>query len=379
MEKILKILFLLIVALALFLFFENNSKAQEIEKLKKEFENYKQNAKIELLNLQNQIDKLKERNEHLERIILQKDGTIEGKNKEIKQLKEELEKEQQELKNLEENLKTKEQEFGKIKQEYLDLLLELNESVKWFKNNSAIEQKYSWKSDILIERVTKDCVFKDKLNLACISHLMENTAISIKYKNDSELGKVDFLQSVKQTIDREGGDCEDYSLFFKALLNTLKQSKINATIELFKYDPKVDSIFVIYPLKREASESYWYMPHSYSYPTLKLNESYFYVVCYLENETQGHCVVAIDKNKINNSEQLILLDGAELFEPQNGQFVGKLEKLKNKLLYCYQEQKQKSCYDVILIISDWDIYYKKNEQYVGLKDYEKKILTVLSS
>ncbi|MEM3362195.1 MAG: hypothetical protein QXG16_02660 [Candidatus Anstonellaceae archaeon] len=380
MKNFFKFFITIFFILLLVLFYlEVNKKNKELEEIKREFFNYKESVtkKIEQLNLE--IKRVVEENRLIKKELEDARGELKQKIDENNQLKEELEKKQKSIEKVEREKIQKESELKKLKEEYVEILEEINKSMEWFKQNSFIEKNYSWNSDILLERIEKDCVYKNKLNLGCIAYLMENTAISIKYKNDSQIGKIDFLQGIKQTIDRGGGDCEDYSLFFKALLNTLKLKlkSTNVTIELFKPNP--GTYYIIYPLKRDPQESYWYYPDSIAHPSLKITESYFYSICYLNSETEGHCVVGISKNNINNSEELGLLEKSELFEPQNGRYVGNIEMLDSgELIYCWQEEKDRICKKIIIIISDKDIYYSKKGKYFGLEDYKKKIIEILN-
>ncbi|MFN3909990.1 MAG: hypothetical protein ACK4J0_02035 [Candidatus Anstonellaceae archaeon] len=356
------------------LVFENFQKDQTIKKLDKELREYQKTTDDFIKNLKEKIQQLEEQNNFQQLLIEQQKSSIKQKEQENLQLTKNLESANQKIEAFEKKFKSQEEEFHNIKQEYLNLLEKINNSMEWFSKNSYIPQNYSWNSDILLYRIKKDCFYKNTLNLACISYLMENTAISIKYKTDISAGKEDHLQSIVETIDRNGGDCEDYTLFFKALLNTLKKEKFNSTLELFTYHP--GRIYIFYPLYREPGDSYWYYSNAIAYPSLKLNESYFYGVCYLEKENEGHCIIAISKNKINNSKEIHLLENSDLFEPQNGAYMGKISKINEQNIKAcfYVDENTESCDDIIILITDEDIYYKKENKFFSLNDYKQKIL-----
>jgi hypothetical protein len=310
-------------------------------------------------------------------IIINLDLEKKELNKEIEKLKEENDKKSKEIDSLIQKTENQTEELKKIKQEYQELLEKIEQSIEWFKENSYIPKNYNWESEILLTRIKKDCFYKNTLNLACIGYLLENTAISIRYKTD-EIYEKDHLQSIKQTIDRHGGDCEDYALFYIALLNTLKNEskQKNTTIILWKVQEGKN--FIIYPLYREPSDSYWYYKNADEYKSLKLNESYFYAVCYMTSKTEGHCINAISKNKIKDPKEILLLNDADLFEPQYwGEYVGKIGK---ELELCDKKCNENKINKIIMIISSEEIYYYKDFfGWEGLNTYANKIKDRINS
>lgn len=249
----------------------------------------------------------------------------------------------------------------------------VNESIAWFRENARLPQNYSWSTGIFEQRILSDCVENEKLNLACIAYLMENTAFAIHYRTDSaSSGKSDFLQSVKQTIDTGWGDCEDYSLIFKATLNSIKEKSPGVSPVAFTSG---DGEFRVYPkesVQLGPTEKYWYVPKARGVSLGNLSSLHAYVVCYTRDSNGGHCTVALTEQAIGSSSEIGKLTGARVFEPQIGMLLGTVGE---NFGICSADD----CYyqgNVIrLVIADNDLYVfqRGGEGWVGYGDYGQKI------
>ncbi|MEM4348206.1 MAG: hypothetical protein QXN37_01410 [Candidatus Anstonellaceae archaeon] len=302
----------------------------------------------------------------------------------IAQLRSNLTQKQQELLALQEELEAQKRISESQKEKARQLLHEFQElekriadSIQWFRDNSVFPKNYDWKADKYIERVLNDCVDNNELNLGCMSYLMENSAFALHYRNDVEsTGKVDFLQSVKQTIDTGWGDCEDYSLVFKAALNSIKSQRPD--VEVVTYQPAESGIFYIYPkesyLQQNPQSSYWYVPNARKMKAGKLGQLYPHIVCYPQTKYVGHCAVALSEKEATSSSAIFNLNRAKVFEPQKGGYLGTIGDPSSPIPFelCTQENCN-SAYNIIMVISDADLYNFMDSRWVGYQDYLNRI------
>jgi len=288
----------------------------------------------------------------------------------LAEYQQDLQQKSEQLSSTKTNLSSAQAKISSISEELTSLESNINSSMGWFKENSALPANYSWNVDIFKERISKDCVYQNKLNLACISYRLSTTAVSLTYKTDLEAGKEDFLQPIKYTVNRGGGDCEDYSLFLKATLNSLKESKYK--FSLVAWEPNAGTDFRVYPPESEQDVQYYYYGGAKGVNLGSLSNS-FYVICYPLTPDAGHCTVAVSPIQINSSAQLPLLEGASVFEPQNGRYLGKIG---IDFEICNAQNSQR-CYSrtgsIITVIADDDLYQIYNEKWVGYADYREQI------
>lgn len=266
------------------------------------------------------------------------------------------------------DLEAQQQKAAKIASDLSALENSINESISWFRENAALPESYGTQLETFKRRMYGDCVDGSELNLACVSYLMENTAFSIHYRIDAaSSGRADFLQSLKQTMDTGWGDCEDYSLIYKAELNYMKEAHPGLVPVAFAGAGTGN--FRVYPKESipiSESESYWYVPNAKKAPLGSLDLLYPYVICFRATSTTGHCTVALSENKIEDSSQLSLLYGASVFEPQNGQYLGTVG---SEYSVCSSPDCLYEYRAIMLVISDTDLYKYENGEWTSYSDY----------
>ena len=289
----------------------------------------------------------------------------------ISQLLSQLAEKEKQLAESRVNLEQQQQKVAAIYSDLSALETSINASMSWFKGNAALPESYGTQLETFKRRMYEDCVDKSELNLACLSYLMENTAFSIHYRTDSEKGRDDFLQSVKQTIDSGWGDCEDYSLIFKAELNTIKAAHPGLAPIAFTGGGTGD--FRVYPKESipvSESESYWYVPNAAKVQLGTLDSLYPYVICFRQNSQNGHCTVALSENRIGSSDELGKLYGAQVFEPQTGQYLGTVG---TEYSVCSSNDCLYELRAIMLVISDDDLYKFEGGEWVGYRDYSARV------
>ena len=258
-----------------------------------------------------------------------------------------------------------------LRSQFASLQSDINDSMKWFRDNSVIEPNVSWNLDIIAPRVIEDCVDGSNLNLACTNYILGRMA-TIQYRHDPNSNRTNRFQSIAETAALGSGDCKDYSLLLKAILNTVRQKQ--GGLHVIAWEPGGGQDFAIYPKASLHPEQYYYYPNSTGVDIGSLDARHGYVICYALTASEGHCTVALSDMDVNNSAQLPLaLNGADVFEPQDGQYLGKIG---TQFSLCTQARWW-DCTNtpdvIILVIGDKDLYKIQDGQWVGYGDYAKEV------
>lgn len=197
---------------------------------------------------------------------------------------------------------------------------QIQSSLDWFNTNSILGENHE---NVLLnlktnckKQTSKSCL----INLGCF-HLVNSKFINYVYKDDLVTSSsFDKLQSISDFIKNKGGDCEDFSLFFKAEYNSLVDSCSGKKPNLFAWVENKGSRFW-----SNFSET-WYLPDAKA-KYLDVNNTYPVVVCGSiydpqSKEINGHCVLAFASKKIISVGDISVLNNSELIEPQTGQYLG---------------------------------------------------------
>ena len=292
-------------------------------------------------------------------------------NSQITALQASLDEKETELAQSQQSLEEQQAKVGEIVVDLNTMEKNINESMAWFKENAIFPISYNGKTSIFHKRIN-DCVDNGYLNLACLNYLMENTAFSIHYRTDIQsTGKADFLQSTKQTIDSGWGDCEDYSLLYKSILNMVKNEQ--GSLGVLAWTPGGTDEFRIYPkesIPLAQDETYWYYGNTEGAVLGNFSTSYFYVICYAMDAAQGHCTLAVSKEKIETSSELNKLNGAYVVEPQSGKYLGIVGQ---DFGICDRKGCDRQAYVISTVIADDDLYTYSNTKWVGYKDFQERI------
>ena len=277
----------------------------------------------------------------------------------LNETSEELEDTREDLREAQSSLEEAMEEFMRLREEVIGIEESVNSSIQWFRDNSELPRTmnyFFWKS-------SSGCSDGNTLRLACIPFLMEKE-MGFTYRPEYP----DRLLSIAEMVERPGGDCEDFSLFLKAYLNRLKSS--GADRELEAWD-KSGSRYVFY---EDEGNTRWYVWGS-AHPLGSLQELSPYVICFTtkyEAETfEGHCIVALSEKEINSVDEIQGLEGAEAFEPQNGEYVG----MVGEMLHVCSEGEalcDRIPGSIIFVISDDDLYQFIGGKWVSYKLYGEK-------
>lgn len=276
-------------------------------------------------------------------------------------------------------LAAQEARMQSLRTEFRGLQDDINGSMQWFRDNAVLKPNVSWNLDIIAPRVIEDCVDGQDLNLPCINHILERMA-TIRYRSDAVFNQSDHLQSLAETAARGSGDCEDYSLLFKAILNTVREKQ--GGLRIVAWEQGGGQNFIIYPkasLKLGPDEPYWYYPDAHGVDVGALDERHAYVICYTKTATEGHCTLALSNGEVGSSSQIANLNGGAVFEPQNGVYYGQVGA---EFSICDPSRMQ-ACTTtpntIVSVITDSDLYRVQEGQWVGYGDYAKKMADALGT
>ncbi|MCX6768219.1 MAG: hypothetical protein NTY83_00005 [Candidatus Micrarchaeota archaeon] len=277
----------------------------------------------------------------------------------LNETSEELEDTRGELRETQGSLEEAMEEFVQLRDEVVGIEESVNSSIQWFRDNAELPRTlnhFFWESDA-------GCTGGGTLRLACLPFLMEKK-IGFTYKSEYP----DQLLSIDEMVDKPGGDCEDYSLFLKAYINRLKNTGTDRELEAWGQGGERYVIF------EEDDGTRWYVWGS-GHPLGSLQDLNPYAICFTtkyEAETfEGHCIVALSASKINSVEDMQNLDGAETFEPQNGQYTGRVGEQ-----YRVCQEGDTLCDrvpgSIIFVIADEDLYQFIGGEWVSYELYGEK-------
>ncbi len=163
-------------------------------------------------------------------------------------------------------------EIGTLRGELESIKTDMNYYFDWFKANSNLDVPDTRVRDL---RDSIDPCISSVVSLACIG-FMNSDYLHLSYFEDTEAGRVDFIQNVTCTLRRGGGDCEDFATLFMAELNYAKNRA-----DYFEAWKPGEGTYKLY--------GDWYLRNAE--PVL-LSGRNVYVVCY-SSTGAGHCLNAI--------------------------------------------------------------------------------------
>ncbi|MFA5931295.1 MAG: hypothetical protein WC821_03205 [archaeon] len=201
----------------------------------------------------------------------------------------------------------------------MDYESSIKSSLAWFQTNSVFS---SFQKNVLLN-LKSSCLEKSsscEINLGCF-FLVNKEFVKYSYKTDiTTSNSEDKLQSLEDFMKNKGGDCEDFSLFFKAEFNSLVRSCASKPVKLFAWVEKKGSRFWA------NYSNTWYMDDA-TKKYFDVNNIFPTVVCgsmldLMSGKINGHCVIAFSEKEILSSSDISSLESAELIEPQSGKYLG---------------------------------------------------------
>ncbi|MFA5125507.1 MAG: hypothetical protein WC462_00710 [archaeon] len=245
-----------------------------------------------------------------------------------------------------------------------DYELNIKKSLDWFQANSMLDDSHR----AVLLNLKSNCLEKSSLNceinLGCF-FLVNSEFLDYTYKLDSVTSdSVDKLQSLNDFIKNKGGDCEDYSLFFKAEFNSLVEGCGDKRVNLFGWVEKKGSTFWA-----NTSDT-WYMSDA-TKKYFDKNNLFPLVVCGSmfdpkSSNVNGHCVIALNKIKIFSSDDVSSLESAELIEPQTGEYLGFVG--QDSGIYLVSQNPDSTSY-IDTLITDNDFFLYRHNKWNNYSEF----------
>lgn len=344
------ILFLLLITSVVLIFLINSS----LEKLKKEYNDYVTLTSSNIDSLNKKIIELNNEKSDLNKSFIKL--SLDYSSLFVKA--NELESSYFNLKEEVDNTLIKIEDYEK----------QIQSSLEWFNNNSFLNTTDSKIISKLKSNCRKITSNGCQINLGCFN-LVNSEFINYKYKDDLVTSNtVDKLQSIEEFIKNKGGDCEDFSLFFKSEYNSLTEYCSDKPLVLFAWVSEKNSRF--YANFNET----WYLSNAQK-KYLNKENIYPVVVCgaIFDPNVQvinGHCVVAFANKKIISFEDISALNSAELIEPQSGAYLGFVG--DDSGVYLISQNSSSQSY-INTLITNNDFFIYKNEEWVSYSKFGEEL------
>lgn len=234
-------------------------------------------------------------------------------------------------------------ELDNLTAELDDFQNQIADSMAWFTFNSNIE-KLSFRMKYLAD----SCTSGDEINAACIPFIMGKEE-GWGFKSEAS----DRLLSLDEMVDNKGGDCEDWSLYFKGAFNYIKEEARN--------EKTLVSVVSSYGNNFSIYRDWYYIDAAGK--NVGTTEDNMYIICY-----DSHCIVAITDEEIKNSSDVYKLRGAPAIEPQDGKYMFTIGNIGAPDV-C-EPGNCNYAVDIWIVITDNDIYdFHYNEEWTGYQDY----------
>lgn len=250
----------------------------------------------------------------------------------------------------------------------------LDQALMWYKSNAKLNSSEEENNTKFYLR--KHCVEVQsnqcRIQLACLWNTNAER-MTLLYKTDDVNWNVeDKILSLVDFLGNRGGDCEDFSLFFKAEINYLKDMCEGKPVVLEAWKVPDDGPRqahqrheIVYYLS--LGETRWYIKDVDVFDIEGFE--YANIVCGIMSDLKsedlgGHCMIAFTQKEIVSNEDLAALDGAYIIEPQDGSFAGNLNS-PNSQIYMID----RTTYDA------WEEYWNTNDTDMELFQYVDMVIT----
>ncbi|MEM4367470.1 MAG: hypothetical protein QXO21_00380 [Candidatus Anstonellales archaeon] len=387
---ILEFFLLLIIGIfSIILFVNNNALDSKVKTLRNEIsnlENLNNKINLELNKTIHELQIIKKQKNNLELELNKTNNELVKKNSQMTEMQNKIKYLEEKINVLtaELDLKNKELEIKNLQysnatntikilnEEVLKIEEKINNYISWFRSNAVIPKND--RTNIFVRSAKEKCVKEDYLILPCLSFLISYT-LDFNYKSEEN----DKLYSIDEMLKRYYGDCEDYSLLFKAIIKEFQKDNYK-----LKVLGKGNDQTII--LQERDGTTYFYRNTS-SIELDTLGNYNIYMVCYwerIENDTKiGHCANLFTKNVISSSKDInnSYLKGSYIIEPQNGFCISEIANDNKKCLsdtainFC--ENNDIYCQDkfnrIVILATDNDFFIFLDDTWISFSEYLDKI------
>ncbi len=253
------------------------------------------------------------------------------------------------LGELEENFSVFEGEYIELKGSYEAKVEEYSQLIGQLEDfEEGLEEKMYWYSENadfggrnrnFLNTIEGECINGDTLNMPCV-------AIMLDQKGFEYVGEgTDKIKSLDEFEDAGGGDCEDWSIFVKAIINELAREEGVSELEIVHFGkPGRTDIY-------EDGNTIYYYP----YGSVIVGIEDLNVACFPVSYGKGHCA---------------LISEDVLFEPQDGSYLSGVGWEGEDLLI-------NTGGEIEILIDDMDIHVRDEEGWVSYSYFIERIQSAL--
>ena len=220
------------------------------------------------------------------------------------------------LNDLDKEITSKTQQIVELNNEISDLQTNidlLNEKIKnkliWIGMNSKMNS-----NDEMIQKIENECEDdSDTLNLACVWYFLHEV-YNIHYIYDDN----DQLASIEETLDKKGGDCEDLSFLFAAVVRSIPHYNVKYLID------SVGDKAIVY---NDGKYIHYFPDRTYK---KAVGYNKIYVACGLNSDgSGGHCLNVVCNREFDKNMPLkdFVANNCIVIEPQQYSHVSSLKNL----------------------------------------------------
>ncbi|MCP4647962.1 MAG: hypothetical protein GY852_09575 [bacterium] len=206
----------------------------------------------------------------------------------VSEIEEDFDEFREEYVELQGQYEEKAAEYEALMGEIGDFELDLQEKMYWYTENAD----FGGETKGFLSRIDTKCIDDDVLNMPCVAYVLDER--DYKYRSEGK----DYIKSLEEFENDNGGDCEDWSIFVKAIINEISaEYEID---ELRVVDFNRPGYFEVYT---DDDITYYY-----SYADINMKIEDLQVACFPVRGGYGHCALV--------SEDVI-------FEPQDGSYLAR--------------------------------------------------------
>ena len=188
--------------------------------------------------------------------------------------------------HLQADYQQKVEEYAELMGQMEDFEADLQDKMYWYTENAD----FGGQTKGFLSRIETKCIDGNTLNMPCVTIVLENR--SFGYLSEGK----DYIKSLDEFEKDKGGDCEDWSIFMKAIINELAEEEGINELALVKHG--TSGYFEVY---EDDGVTYYYSDEAVYVDVKNLS-----VACFPVSGGYGHCALVSDD---------------VLFEPQEGSYL----------------------------------------------------------
>jgi hypothetical protein len=227
------------------------------------------------------------------------------------------------------------EEYGELMGQLEDFEGTLEEKMYWYSENADFGGAHK----NFLNTIESKCINGDTLNMPCVAIMLDQKGFD--YLSED----TDYIKSLEEFEDADGGDCEDWSMFVKAVINEMEEQEGVGELELVHFGKTGRT-----DIYEDGDVLYYYPYGSVTVGIEELN-----IACFPVTVGMGHCA---------------LVSEGVLFEPQDGSYLSGVNWNGEDLHINTGGQ-------VEILIDDSDIHIRDGEGWISYAYFIGRIREVL--